>query len=301
MSQARSLAPDPDAEREVDLRTLWARLADRWWLPVAGLVAGAVIGVLVAVGGGQTWRAKTLLYLGQPFTTSGGGQIQSLATNPRTVSEIIRSEFALRRASAASGLRVGQLRGNVTSAAVTGAGQTVRNQNPLVEISVNGPVRVKVEKAADSLASSVIGEVSTYVDQKIKLLNSQITSSQTELKDIDTRVASYEQQLQDLRSSKTVSPTDKLIAVGTLNSSIGFAEQRRGTVQQELFQNQQLLSLAVNVERSKIVQPASAARVTATSRRNSALIGALIGLILGGLAAYLADPVLARRNTGRAA
>ena len=28
----------------------------------------------------------TLLYLGQPFTPSGGGQIQSLATNPKTVS-----------------------------------------------------------------------------------------------------------------------------------------------------------------------------------------------------------------------
>ena len=142
---ATRLAPDPEAEREVDLRTLWARLADRWWLPVAGLVVGAVVGVLVSVGGGQTWKAKTLLYLGQPFTVQGGGQIQSLATNPRTVSEIIRSEFALKQASAASGLRVGQLRGHVTSQAVTSVGQT-RNQSPLVEISVNGPCRVKVER-----------------------------------------------------------------------------------------------------------------------------------------------------------
>jgi uncharacterized protein involved in exopolysaccharide biosynthesis len=300
MSQVRPLAPDSEAEREVDLRTLWARLVDRWWLPVAGIVVGAVVGVLVAVGGGQTWRAKTLLYLGQPFTTSGGGQIQSLATNPRTVSEIIRSEFALKRASAASGLRIGQLRGNVTSQALAAVGQT-RNQTPLVEVSVDGPARVKVEKAADALAMSVIAEVSTYVNQKITLLQEQIKSSQNELKDINARVALYVQQQQDLRTNKSVSPTDKLIAVGTLNSSIGFAEQRRGTVQQELFQNQQLLSLAVNVEKSKIVQPAAAARVTATSRRNSALVGALVGLILGGIAAYLADPLLARRNTGRAA
>ena len=112
---------DDDPEREVDLRALKARLAARWWLLLAGLVIGAVVGILVAAGGGQTWRAKTLLYLGQPFTTSGGGQIQSLATNPRTVSEIVHSEFALRRAAAASGLRLSQLRGHVASAAVVSA------------------------------------------------------------------------------------------------------------------------------------------------------------------------------------
>src|SRR5712692_9511893 len=105
MSEA---TPISDAEREVDLRVLKVRLVARWWLLVAGLVVGAVIGVLIATGNGQTWRAKTLLYLGQPFTTSGGGQIQSLATNPRTVSEIVHSEFALRRAAAASGLRLSQ-------------------------------------------------------------------------------------------------------------------------------------------------------------------------------------------------
>jgi uncharacterized protein involved in exopolysaccharide biosynthesis len=291
-----SQAVDGGAEREVDLRSVWDRLAARWWLVVGGLVIGMVIGVLVSVGKGQTWQAKTLLYLGQPFTTSGGGQIQSLATNPRTANEIVHSEFALRRAASASGMPISQLRGHVASSAVTGATLT-KTTSPLVEISVNGPARLKVENAADALASSVIGQVSTYVDQKIKLLQEQIDSSNTELQDIDQRVASYTQQEQSLIKDKTISPTDKLIAVSTLNNAIGFAEQRRGTVQQELYQNQQLLSLAQNVERSKIVQPAAAAHVTATSRRNSALIGGLIGLLLGAIAAYLADPILGRRNS----
>lgn len=296
MREVRRLV-ESEPEQEVDLWTLWQRLQSYWWLPLAGLVLGAVVGVLVSVGGGQTWRAKTLLYLGQPFTVQGGGQIQSLATNPRTASEIVRSEFALERAAAAAGMRVGQLRGHVATQAVTSVGQA-RNVSPLVEISVDASTRARAEKAADALARAVIGQVSTYVDRKIALLEEQIASSQTELENIDRRVADAQRQLQSIVGDKSLSATEKLIATTSLNSTIGFNEQRRGTVQQELFQNQQLLSLARNVEKSSIVQPAAGRRVTATSRRNSALVGALIGLVLGGLAAYLADPLRARRNAG---
>ena len=293
MSTART--PDPDAEKEVDLRSAWTRITARWWLPVAGLVIGAILGVIVSVGGGEVYRATTLLYLGQPFTTSGGGQIQSLATNPKTVNRIIHSEAALRRASEASGLTVGQLRGNVSSQAIVTAGQG-KNVSPLVEITVDAPTADQAEKAADSLAESVVGVVSIYVNQKIKLLDRQIVASNTELEELDARVSEAVKQQQAVLRDKTISPTEKLIAISIYNNTISFSEQRRGTVQQELFQNQQLLSLAENVEVSKIVQPAAASQTTATSRRNAAAIGGLIGLLVGAIAAAIADPFLQRRN-----
>ncbi len=297
---SESKAPDPDAEREVDLRSAWTRITARWYLPVAGLVIGAILGVLASASGGEVYRARTLLYLGQPFTTSGGGQIQSIATNPKTVSQVIRSDNALRAASEASGLTLGQLRGRVTSAAVVSAGQG-KNVTPLVEITVDASAGHKAQKAADSFANTVIGIVSTYVDQKIALLNKQIASSRAELTDIDKRISNAVAQQQAVINDKTISSTDKLIAISTSNNTISFSEQRRGTVQQELFQNQQLLSLAENVEKSKIVQPALASKTTATSRRNAALIGALIGLLLGALAAAVADPFLQRRAARSAA
>ena len=287
--------PDPDAEREVDLRSVWTRITARWWLPVAGLVIGAILGVLASVGGGDVFRATTLLYLGQPFTTSGGGQIQSIATNPKTVNRIIHSEAALKKAAAESGLRVGRLRGNVSSQAIVTAGQG-KNVSPLIEITVDAAAAHKAEKAADSLARSVTDVVSTYVDQKIELLNKQIVASNTELGDINARISSAVKQQQSIIADKSISATDKLIVISSLNNTISFSEQRRSTVQQELFQNQQLLSLAENVEVSKIVQPAAASRTTATSRRNAAAIGGLLGLLLGALAASIADPFLQRRN-----
>jgi capsular polysaccharide biosynthesis protein len=292
-------APDLDAEQEVDLRSAWSRITARWWLPALGVVLGAVVGALLAVGGGDTYRAKTLLYLGQPFTTSGGGQIQSLATNPRTVNEIVHSEFALKRAANEADLRVGQLRGHVSSQAVTAVGQG-KNTSPLVEISVDSGAPRKAERAANSLAASVISQVSTYVDRKITLLNRQIAAGNKELEDIDARVKQQQDQLQSVLRDRSIPVTERLLLSTNLNSTIGFAEQRRGTIQQDLYANEQLLSLAVNVEKSHVVQPAAASSVTATSGRNAALVGGLIGLLLGCAAALAADSFLARRNPGAA-
>ncbi len=297
MSQSPERGPvELDAETEVDLRSLWQRIAARWWLVVAGAVIGAVLGVLVASGSGGSYSAAALLYLGQPFTPSGGGQIQSLATNPRTVSEIARSEAAIRAAAAASGLKPSKLRGNISTKPIVQAGQA-KTTSPLVELKVLASNRVKAAAAANSLSQTVVDQVSTYVTAKVKLLDAQIASSTTELSDIDSRIKLANAQLALVQSSKTLSDTEKLIAVTNINNTLSFSEQRRGTVQQELFQNQQLLSLARNVEESRIVQEAVGRSETATSRRNAAAIGALIGILLGALAAYLADPILARRNS----
>ena len=114
--------PDPDAEREVDLRSVWERIAARWWLPVLGLVLGAVIGFALALGGGKVYEAETLVAMGQPFSPNGGAPVQSFLTNARAVSEIIRSEAALEAAARAAGLRVRALRGNVSSAIVGASG-----------------------------------------------------------------------------------------------------------------------------------------------------------------------------------
>ena len=287
--------PDLDAEREVDLRSVWERISARWWLPLAGLLLGLVVGFLLALGGGTVYRAEALLFLGQPFTPQGGGQIQSLATNPRTVGEIIRSESALRVAARESGLTVSQLRGNVASTPITTAGQS-RLQTPLVEVSVKGNAPAKVAAAANALAERVVERVSLYVDDKVQVLEDQIANDNRELDQINTRIARATQQQTEILENEELSASERLLLLTNINSTIGFAEQRRGTVQEDLLQARQLLSLATRVEQSSVIEPAVSAKTTARSGRNAALVGGLIGLLLGCAAALLADPFLARRN-----
>src|SRR5437867_12693639 len=91
--------PDLDAEAEVDLGRYGHRLLERWWLLLVGLVAGAVVGYLLTLGGTQFYRAQAVVYMGQPL---GAGQapLQSLNTNPSTARAIITSESVIRRVAA---------------------------------------------------------------------------------------------------------------------------------------------------------------------------------------------------------
>ena len=302
MSHDRRTDPriDPNAEREIDLRSGWERITARWWLPVGGLVLGAILGVLVSVGSGDVYKAQALIYLGQPFTPAGGGQLQSLQTNPKTVSEIVRSEAAIKTAADAANMRPAQLRGNVTSTAVVQAGQVARNFTPLVEIEVRGPTKAKAERAANSFANTVVTAVVPYIREKMKLLRLQVANDSEQLADINRRIAAAENQQNVALQDKTLSLAEKLLVSTNSNATINSAEQRRGTVLQDLNNARQLLSLAQNVELSHVVQAAVAKRASATSRRNAAAIGGLAGLLVGAIAALIADPWLRRRSTAAA-
>jgi uncharacterized protein involved in exopolysaccharide biosynthesis len=292
----RRAAPELEEEQEVDLSSAWQRLKLRWWLPVGGLVAGALVGLALAVSGGSVWRAQTIVYLGQPFAPLGGGQIQSLATNPRTVGEIIRSESALKAASNASGIPVSKLRSSISTKELTAVGQ-IRGINPLIEITVKGSGgRRKVETAADALSERVVERVSSYVSAKVDLLENQVEVSEAQLAAVEARIKQAQDQQDALAGNQSLAPVEKLLLSQNLNAVITTADARRSALQEDLSDAQQLLNLAQNVEKSRVVEPAAASKTTARSSRSSLLVGALIGVLLGAIAALVADSITARRH-----
>jgi hypothetical protein len=292
---APSAAPELEDEQEVDLSTGWQRLKVRWWLPLGGLVVGAVVGIALALSAGSVWRAQTIVYLGQPFAPLGGGQIQSLATNPRTVGEIIRSESGLKAASQASGIPVSKIRSSISTRELVAAGQ-LRGINPLIEITVKGSGKRKVELAAAALADRVVERVSLYVTEKATLLENQVDVSSAQLAAVEARIAEAQEQQDALAQNQSLAPVEKLLLSQNLNAVITTADARRSALQDDLVDARQLLNLAENVEKSRVVEPAAASKTTARSSRSSLLVGALIGLLLGAVAALVVDPIAARRH-----
>jgi hypothetical protein len=288
-------APELDDEREVDLSSGWQRIKVRWWLPVGGLVVGAFLGVVLALASGSVWRGQTIVYLGQPFAPLGGGQIQSLATNPRTVGEIIRSEAALKAASDASGIPVSKIRSSISTRELLAAGQ-LRGINPLIEITVKGSGKRKAELATAALADRVVERVSIYVTEKVDDLERQVAVSESQLAAVESRIEAAQRQQANLITDATIPLEQRLLLSANLNSVITTADARRTALQDDLFEAEQLLNLAENVEKSRVVEPAAASKTTARSSRTSLVVGALIGLLVGAIAALLVDPIAARRR-----
>jgi uncharacterized protein involved in exopolysaccharide biosynthesis len=288
--------PDLD-EQEVDLSSGWQRIKLRWWLPIGGLFVGAVLGLVLALSGGSVWRAETIVYLGQPFAPLGGGQIQSLATNPRTVSEIVRSEAVLEDVSRETGIAVSKLRSSISTKELVATGQPRAGVTPLIEIGLKGDAGPgKIEDAANALAERVVEDVSGYVQQKVERLQQQVQVSRSQLEAVEARIQAAQQQQTRINQDQSIPLDQRLLLSLNLNSVITTADARRTALQDDLFEAEQLLILAEQVEKSRVVEEAAAVKTTARSSRTSLLVGALLGLLVGAVAALVAEPVLARRR-----
>jgi hypothetical protein len=254
-------------------------------------VIGAALGYIAAVGGGEVYKAETTLYLGQPFSPTGNAPVQGLGTNPAIVSQIARSERSLKEAAAKCGTRVGRLRGKVSTQTVTASGVRGRvtpGQSPLVELSVQADRARVAECAANTLSDSVVKAVSSYVDVKIGSLNRRLEVLNAQLASLGRKIGAQEGAL----NQASLTPLEKLVLVSQTEN----AEQRRGIVEEERQEVTQQLALAQEVERARVVEQAGAVKTTARSPQNSAVVGGIIGLLLGGIAAVAWPAVGARRR-----
>jgi capsular polysaccharide biosynthesis protein len=278
--ESRGQAPrsfDPEAEQEVDFGRYGRLLGARWWVVAAGVVVGAIVGYAVSLGGSQTFKATATLYLGQPYTASGNVQLQGLQTNPSTVSTVAHSVAVDQAVAGRCKTKTSSFRSGISSKAI--AGSLVKNgQNPLVSLSVQARRRKVAACAANELADVVLTKIGRFANVKIASFRNQIGSEEKEIKAINTGI-----------QSPGVSSTDKLLLQVQLHSA-----------QDDLTTATQLLHQATDVEAPKLLTPAAAQRVTARSRRNSVVVAALIGLVLGVIAALMWDGIAAgfsRRRT----
>jgi hypothetical protein len=277
--ESRGQAPttfDPEAEQEVDFGRYWRLIVARWWLVLAGFVIGAVIGYSLSLGGSQVFKATANIYLGQPYSASGSIQLQSAQTNPSTVRAIVHAQTVILAVAKQCKAKPGDFRGGISVQSI--AGNIAKNgQTPEVSITVQGHKRRIVTCTTNALAQAVVDRTSAFANQKIANFRSEITIDEKQEALINTAL-----------QRGGLSASDQLLL-----------QLRLATAQQDRLSTNQLLLQATQVEKPGILTGAAAQRVTARSRRNSVVVAALIGLILGAIAALMWDGLAAGMSRRR--
>ena len=272
---------DPEAEQEVDFARYGRMLARRWWLVAAGVVAGAVIGFLVSLGGTKVYSATATIYLGQPY--NGTTPIINLQANPNSVSQIataqsvddkVAKECSTKKTKVTTksfrkGISVQKIASASSSSSTKGP---ITQVNPLVTVTVQTAKGKVAACAANALAREAVAGIAKYPQAQIAFYNKHVAADIAAINAINSATA-----------SPSIAGTDKLILQQSLRSD-----------QADLTTYSQLLLLAQQVEMPQVTIRAHAQQVTAQTSHNTVLIAALIGLILGILGALLWDRIVPR-------
>jgi hypothetical protein len=262
---------DPEAEQEVDFARYGRMLARRWWLVAVGFVAGAVIGFLVSLGGTKLYSATATIYLGQPY--NGTTPITNLQTNPSTVSQIASAQSTDDKVATLCKTTPETFRKGISVQKVATASTPTKSTvqvNPLVTVTVQTAKGKVAVCAANGLARAAVAGIGSYPEAKIKNLAAHIAMDDDAIKNITASIA-----------NPSVSDTAK-----------AYLQGRLPIVQADLSTYAGLLLQAKQVEMPRVTILARERQVSAQSPRNTVLISALIGLILGVIAALLWDRIV---------
>ncbi len=288
-------AVELEAEQEVDFGRYGRTIAARWWLLVIGAVLGALIGFLFSLSDGKIYKATAQVYLGQPLAPDSAAAVTTSPTTLGLVQAYVTSEAAIEAAAAAAGVRPSKLRNQVTVRPLPGTSTTRQAfPAPLLSIQVTGSSRAKTAAAANHLARQAVDQVGAYTNTKIDTLDQQLKYIDTQLGLVNARLTAARASQSDIVADDSLSPIEKLVALTNLNSEITLAEQRQVTLELNRYNTTRAVSLARDIEASRITAPAVAVRTEPTSKRTSVLVGAFIGFLLGIVAALLWDPVAGR-------
>jgi capsular polysaccharide biosynthesis protein len=269
-----SPAADPDAERDIDLRRFWDGLKRQWWVIGAGVVAGIILGV---------YTATARIAPGQAFNTTGQ-PVQTYLTNLDAINAIATSETTIEQAAARLRIPPAKLRRKVSVTGVTPLGGSTTNPRStvLVEITVRQPKKKRAEDAADTIANIVKRTTtSRYVRKSLSIYQSRIDNFYERLKTLQQRIDFLDKAL----AQPGLTLDQKLLLAIQLDQ----AQATQGQTTDSLTNAQQQQILAQDVQQTQIIQRARGSKSTARSRRTSVIVGALLGLIVGVIAALVVD------------
>jgi hypothetical protein len=286
-----SVTPPVQPAGEVRVTEYVRRAARRWYVIVFAVVAAVLLVFLHGVSGATKQSAATAtVYLGQPFSPGGASVLTSTPlSNPSISIQFVTAPQQIAAAAKAAGIDHRSLRSHVSVLASGGAGSGSKAVTgggpPTITITVEGPwTRVKVQKVANALAQALINFANRYTDLKTKLVSERVKQEKSQLAVAEEVEARAHENLRIIAQSDAA-PLDKVAASSPFVTDLSTAADQIGALTASLTDDQVALVATRDIESASFISRASGHRVSATTRRNSLVIAAMVGLIVGiGLA-----------------
>lgn len=277
---------------EVRVTEYVRRAARRWYVIVFTVVAAVLLVFLHGVSGATKQSAATAsVYLGQPFTPSGAAVLNSTPlSNPSISIQYATAPQQIAAAAKAAGIDNRRLRSHISvlasGGAAASAGKAVTGTGPpTITIAAEGPwTRLKVQTVANTLAQSLIDYANRYTKLKTNLIASRVVLEKSQLQTVQEVQKQARANLATIANS-SADPLSKVAAQAPFVTDLSTAADQIGTLTENLTNDQIALAATKDIESAQFISRAVGHRVSATTRRNSLVIAAMVGLIVGtGLA-----------------
>lgn len=265
--EVSSTARDPEATLAERLSPL-GRL---WWLIALGAVLGLVVGVVARGGDGTRYQASATVYLGQPVGQNGA-LLETISSKAATGIQLATGEEAVKKAAKAADVSSARIRRGLTVAAVSSPlASKLASPPSIMKVTVRDSDRGVAQAATVAISEHLLEESGEYAQQKMKDVESEIDS-------LEGVLASLTKQRSGALSS-TAGTRDDEILVTVLNSSIA-------STRVQLADARTQLTIARELEQSRIIDAPSASKVSTAERGSSLVVAALVGAIVGALIAF---------------
>ena len=250
------------SDREITLgdvgRTIWR---GKWYIVIAAVV-GAAIGLLFTLTSTTQYTASAKVYLGQA-TTMMGNLAQTAGTNPLTAATVLQGDVVVDAVAEKTGLTRSQVNSGSDISVPRAPGTTSTNQPAIATIT-----------ARTGSADTSIALANAYAEVALAGANSGYARVQQTLEN-QVRVATADVAALRAQANRGGGSQSAIISqLASLRTDLATAQLQLARVQQ--------------IEAPAVVSLAkSAASSSSSNRMRTAIIGGLIGLLLGTVVALI--------------
>jgi len=272
----------------IDVGSWFTTLLRNWWVILALVVLGAVVGGVVTMLTPKQYSATSSVYIGQ--TTDALGQAMAgLNSNPKAATQLLASQALLNEAAKATGMGMtsGKLRREITVETPSQTIKTTVSAVNIVVITVTDTKKVRAAAAANALANALVAKLSPSVEAKVTLLE-QLLAEGTKAEAAATARSNVSQAAITAIAKGGGTAAEKAAAAAPYVAVSQAAASELATLQVADQATALRLEVAKTVEMPQILHVAKVPdSPSGPSRTLNVAAGALAGLVVGVIVAFV--------------